>query len=152
METFDIALSKSWIPESYLHWIFGDAHGTLLSTIFMSRWKFELVLYSSSIEEISNKLFNGFQSNSSYRRIFWHSWNSLPVRACVTIPKSDPSIFIGMNRSSDASNTSFLRGLVGSLYIWTPNFRNWLGFISDFSILFPNHKPCPNSSISTSPE
>ena len=36
--------------------------------------------------------------------------------------------------------------------IWIPNFWHWFGFISDFSILFTNHKPCPNSSITTSPE
>ena len=67
-------------------------------------------------------------------------------------PKVDPSIFIGTNRSYDASIPSFLCRLVGSLHIWIPNFWHWFGFISDFSILFTNHKPCTNSSITTSPE
>ena len=50
------------------------------------------------------------------------------------------------------SITSFLCGSVGSSHIWIPNFRHWFGFISDFSIIFPNHKPFPKSSITTSPE
>ena len=62
METFAIALLNSCIPKSYLKWIIGGAHGTLLSKILMYRWTFELVLYSSSIEDISNKLFDGSQS------------------------------------------------------------------------------------------
>ena len=33
-----------------------------------------------------------------------------------------------------------------------PKLWYWFGFISIFSILFPNHKPCPNSSIATSTE
>ena len=61
MEKFYIALSNLWIPKSYLHWIVGSAHGTLLSTILMYQWKLELVLYSSSIEETSNKIFFGSQ-------------------------------------------------------------------------------------------
>ena len=52
METFDIAISNSWIPKSYLYCIVGGAHGSLISTIPMYLWKFELVLYYSSIEEI----------------------------------------------------------------------------------------------------
>ena len=118
----------------------------------MHRWQFELVLYSSVTEEISDKLFDGSQSNSSDRRIFWHSWSSSSVGGCLTSPQVDPSIVIGMNRSSDDSIPIFLCGSVGLSHIWFPNFRHWFGFISDFSILFPNHKPCPNSSINTSPE
>ena len=69
----------------------------------MYQWKFELVLYSSSLEEISNKLFDGSQSNSYDRRIFWHSRSSSSVGRCVMSSQVDPYIFIGINRSSDAS-------------------------------------------------
>ena len=95
---------------------------------------------------------NGYQSNSSDSIIFWHSRSFSSVWGCVTIPQVYTYIFIGMNSSSDASIPSFLRGLFGSSYIWIPNFRHWFGFISDFSIPFPNHNPCPNSSITTSNE
>ena len=54
--------------------------------------------------------------------------------------------------SSYASIPSFLFGSVGSSHIWIPNFWHWFGCISNFSMLFPNHKPFPNSSITTSPE
>ena len=54
--------------------------------------------------------------------------------------------------SSDVSIPSFLCGLVGSSHILIPNFWHWFGFISDFHILFPNHKPCTNSSITIYPE
>ena len=67
----------------------------------------------------------------------------------MTSPQVDPFIVIGMNRYSDASIPS---GSVGLSNILIPNFWQWLGFISYFSIIFPKHKPCPNSSINTSPE
>ena len=57
-----------------------------------------------------------------------------------------------MNSSSDDSIISFLCGSVGSLHFWIPNCWHWLGFISEFSILFPNQKPSPNSSIPASIE
>ena len=57
-----------------------------------------------------------------------------------------------MKRSSDASIPSFLCGAAGLLHIWIPNFLRWFGFISYFSILFLNHKPFSNSSISNSPK
>ena len=63
-----------------------------------------------------------------------------------------PYITIGMKRSSDASITNLLCGSVGSLHIFYPKLWHWFGFISDFSILFPNHKTCPDSSIITSHE
>ena len=47
---------------------------------------------------------------------------------------------------------AYFCGLVRSSYIWMPNFQHWFWFISDFFILFPNHKPCTNSSITTYPE
>ena len=152
MEFFYIYLSNSWIPEASLHWIVGGTYRTFLPTILMYRWKFELFLYSSPIEGFSNKFFDGTQSNSYDRRIFWHSWSSSLVGGCVTRPLVDPSVFIRKNRSSDASIPSFLCGSVGSSHIWIPNFWHWFGFISDFYILFTNHKPCKNSSITTSPE
>ena len=68
------------------------------------------------------------------------------------IPQDDPYIAIGVKRSSDASILNFLFGSVESSYIFIPNFRHCFGFISYFSILFPNYKPCPNSSINTSSE
>ena len=70
----------------------------------------------------------------------------------MTSQQVDPSIVIGMNRYYDNSIPSFLCGLVGSLHILILNFRHWFGFISDFSILFPNHNPFPSSSITTSTE
>ena len=98
------------------------------------------------------KIFDESQSNLSDRRIFWHSWSLLSVGVCVTIPQFDPSIVIGANRSSDASIPSFLCGLVGSSHTWIPHFQYCFGFISDFSIIFTDHKPYPNSGITTSPE
>ena len=38
--------------------------------IYLDQCIRELVLYPSSIEEVSNKFFDGYQSNSSDRRIF----------------------------------------------------------------------------------
>ena len=67
-------------------------------------------------------------------------------------PQVDPYIFIGINRSHDASIPNFLCGSVGSLHICILIFCHWFGFISYSFILFPDHKPCPNSSIITSPE
>ena len=87
IDTFSVALSNWWIIESSLHCIVGGAHGTLLSTIFIHRWKFELVLYSSPIDEISNKIVDVSESNSSDRIIFWHSWISSSVGGCVMIPQ-----------------------------------------------------------------
>ena len=136
MEKIAISLSNSWIPESYLHWIVEGTPGTMLSTILMYRCIFRLFLYSSSIEEISNKFFGGSQSHSSDNRIFWHSWSSSSVGGWVTSPQVDTSIVIGMNRFSDDSIPSFLCGLVWSLHIWIPNFRHWFGFISDFPSYF----------------
>ena len=118
----------------------------------MYRWKFELVLYSPSIKDISNKFFDWYQSNSSDRIFFWHSWSPSSVLGCVTIPQVDPSIIIGVYRSFDASIPSFLCGSVYSSHIWIPNFWHSFGFISDFPILFPNHKTFPNSIIITSSE
>ena len=152
MEIFDISPSNSWVTYSSQHWIVVGAHGDLLSTMLIYRWKFELVLYSSSIEEISKKLFDGSQLNSSDGIIFWYSWSSLSVVGCVIIPKFDPYIVIGMSRSYDASIPSFLRELVRSSHIWIQKFWHWFRFISDVSTLFPNHKSCPNSSITTSHE
>ena len=152
METFSSALSNSWIPESSLHWTIGGAHDNMLSTILMYWWIFELFLKSSSIEEISNKFFDGSQPNSSDRKIFWYLWSLSSVEGCVTIPQVDPSIVIGMNRSSYDSIISFIYGLVRSSHLWIPNFWHWFGFISDFSIIFPKHKSFPNSSVTTSPE
>ena len=70
----------------------------------------------------------------------------------MMIPQFDLSDAIWMNRYSDASIPNFLCGSVGSSHIFISNFLRWFGFISDFSILFTNHKPYPNSSIITSPE
>ena len=70
----------------------------------------------------------------------------------MTSPQVDNFITVGMKRSSDASTPNLLCGSVGSSHIFISNFWNWFGFISDFSIMFPNHKPCLNSSIATSPE
>ena len=67
-------------------------------------------------------------------------------------PQVDSFISIGTKRSSDTSISSFLCGPFGSSHICIPNFWNWFGFISDFSILLLNHKPLPNFSIITSPE
>ena len=68
------------------------------------------------------------------------------------IPQFYYLITIRINRSSDTSTPNFMGGSVGSIHICIPKFWHWFEFISDFSILFPNHKPCPNSSISTSAE
>ena len=62
------------------------------------------------------------------------------------------SIATGMKRYSDTSIPNFLCLSVDSLHICIPKFLHWFGFISDFSILFPNHKPLPKPSINTSPE
>ena len=70
----------------------------------------------------------------------------------MIIQKFDPSIVIGMNRSSYASITNLLCGSVGSSHFCILDFWHWFGFISDFSILFTNHKPLPNYSINSSPE
>ena len=85
--------------------------------------------------------------------------NRLPVvelivsrGGCNMRPQVDPSIVIGMKRSYEASISNFLFGSVGSSHSFIPNFWHWFGFISDFSILLPNYKPCPNYSITTSPE
>ena len=67
-------------------------------------------------------------------------------------PQFDPSIGNGMKRYYEASITNFLCGSVGSSHICIPNFWHWFGFISDFFILFTNHKSCPKSSIISSPE
>ena len=84
--------------------------------------------------------------------MFWHSWISSSVGGCVTIPQVDTSIFLGINRSSDASINIFLCGSVRSLHIWIPNFQHWFDFVHYFTILFPNHKPCTNSNITAPPE
>ena len=70
----------------------------------------------------------------------------------MPIPQVDPSIFNGIDMSYDASIFRFLCVSVGSLHILITNFWHWFGFISDFSILFSNHKPSPNSSTTTSSE
>ena len=70
----------------------------------------------------------------------------------MLIPQVNPYINIGTDRYYDTSITRFLCGLVGSSHIWIPNFQHWFGFISDFSVLFPNHKPCTKSSITTPTE
>ena len=70
----------------------------------------------------------------------------------MIIPQVYHSVSIGKKRSSDASITNFLCGSVGYLHLCIPNFRHWIGFISDFPILFPNHKPLPNFSVTTSTE
>ena len=49
-------------------------------------------------------------------------------------------------------NSQLPMWIVRVLAYLNPNFWHWFGFISDFSILFPNHKPCPKSSITTYPE
>ena len=98
------------------------------------------------------KIFDGSQSHSYGRIILWTLCSRLSVVGCVTSPQADPYIFIGINRSSDSSILSFIYGSVGSLHIWIPNFWPWFGVISNFSILFPNHRPCLNSSITASPE
>ena len=135
LSTINSDLSKSWIKESSLHWVVGGALGTLLLTILIYRWKFELVLYFFSIEEITNTFFDGYQSNSSYSRILWHSWSSPLVGGCVMNPQVDTSILIGVNRSSDASIPIFLCGLAGSSHIWIPKFRHWFGL----SVIFPSY-------------
>ena len=68
------------------------------------------------------------------------------------IPKLYPPIAIGMKLSSENSITNFLCGSVGSLNICIPKFRHWFGFISDFTILFTNHRLFPNSSITNYPK
>ena len=68
------------------------------------------------------------------------------------IPQFDPYVEICMKRSSYESISNFLCGSVGSSHICIPNFQHWFGFIGNFSILFPNHKPFPNPIISTSLE
>ena len=73
-------------------------------------------------------------------------------RRVCDYPTSLSSIFIGINRTSDVSIPIFLCGSVRSSHIWNPNFQHLFGFISDFSILFTNDKPCTKSSIATSPE
>ena len=45
--------------------------------------------------------------------------------------------------------TQFPTSFVGQCI---PNFWHWFGFITDFCIIFPNHKPCINSRITTSSE
>ena len=72
MATFFIPLSKLRIHEFYLQWIVLGVHVMLHSTRFMERWKNELVLYSSSSEEIMNKLFCVSQSYSYDRIIHWY--------------------------------------------------------------------------------
>ena len=67
-------------------------------------------------------------------------------------PQVDPPIDIGMKRFSNSSIPNFLCGSFGPFHIYIPYFWHRFGFISDFPILFPNHKPFPNSSINTSPE
>ena len=67
------------------------------------------------------------------------------------IPQVDNSIVIGVKRYYDASIPNFFFGSVSSLHICIPHFWHWFGFISSFSLISQNHKPCPNSSIITSP-
>ena len=152
MKTFSIYPSNLWILDSYLNWIVGSKLGIILLIIFMYWWKFELVLYSSSMEEISNKFFDGFQSNSYGSRICWQSWISLSVVGCMMTPQVDTLISIGTKRSSEYSIPNYLCGSVGSSHICIPNFWHWFEFTGKFSILFPNHKSYPNSSMPTSTE
>ena len=100
----------------------------------------------------SKIFFDGSQSKSYDRRIFWHQWKSSSVGGCVASPQVDPSIFIGMNRYSDASIPRFLCGLVKSSHIWTSKLSALVWVYQWFFILFPNYKPCTNFSITTSPE
>ena len=139
MKKIVIALSNSRIPYSSLHWIFGSGIGILLSTIFIKRWNFDIILYSSSVEENWNKLFDESQSNSYSRRIHWQSWSSWSVGWCMMSPQINPSVAIWMNRSSDASFPNFLCESVRLLHICIPNFWHWFPFIGDLPILFPNH-------------
>ena len=76
----------------------------------MCRWKFELVLYSSPSEGISNKLFDGYQSNLSDSNICWYSWIYFLVNVLVMIPQVDPNISVGIKISADASITNFMTG------------------------------------------
>ena len=54
--------------------------------------------------------------------------------------------------SEYTSIPSGLCWLIGSSKIGIPKAWHWLGFIKVLSILFPNHKSCPNISIKTSPD
>ena len=63
------------------------------------------------------------------------------------IAQVDIYIGIGMNWYYDASITNFLHGSVGPLHICIQIVLHWFGFIINFYIMFPNHKPLLNYNI-----
>jgi len=93
----------------------------------------------------------GSQSSSCDSMIWLHSSISSSVGYRVFKPHVDQFIFSGMNSFSH-SNPNFLPfGSVGSSQRPIPKALHWYGFMSYLSNLFPNHNPCPNMRIITSP-
>ena len=97
-------------------------------------------------------MFDGSQSRSFEIVMCQHVSTSSSVGYRVINSHVDTTINIGLWILKSASITSVMFWLVGSLRIGIPRAQHWLGFIKVFSILFPNHKPWPNLSITTSPD
>ena len=152
IETFTIALSKSWMAMLYWIYVTGGARGVwVLNWLIYLRLN-TLLLCSSSIGGTLKICFDGSQSCSFEIVMCWHVSILSSVGYQAINPHVDPTIDIGIRVLKSASIISGLWLSVGSSQIGMPKARHWLGFIKIFSILLPNHKPCPNISITTSQE
>ena len=89
MDMFFISQSNLWSPDLSLHWMVGSAHVMRLLMRLMCLRKLELFLYSSSSGEISNKILDESQSNSSDSKIHWYSCISFSVVGWAMIPQVD---------------------------------------------------------------
>ena len=136
------------------YWVYatGVSQGVWLLTWLINLRLNTLLLWSSSIGDILKIYFDGYQSHSFEIVMCRHVSISSYVEYRVINPNVYPTIDIGILVLKSASIFSGLCWSVGSSEIGMPKSLHWLRFIKIFSILFSNHKPCPNIIIMTSPD
>ena len=140
IETFTIALSKSWMDISYWIYVTSWAQGFWLLMWLINLRLNTLLHLSSYIEDILRICFDGSQLCSSEIVMCRHVSIYSSVVYQVINPHVYSTINIGIRVLKYASIPIALCWLVRSSHIGTPKARHWLRFIIVFSIMLPKPK------------